>query len=148
MHQTFFSLSPTILPVQSHGVLIFRGWYKGEYMPHYLYRLKMASCPLKSDVFFIPNLIKTYHTFVEPKMKGKYVTECSIAEKVTITWTVRAWRPKHREYEVSLSLLQIGSSSYHEVTLRSFWCIYGHSVCDDHCRNPVYRSAKLLLYFV
>ena len=26
----FFSPSPTSLPVQSHGVLIFGGWYKGE----------------------------------------------------------------------------------------------------------------------
>jgi len=45
-------------------------------------------------------------------MQRKYAKEYSrIGDwvlKVMITWTIRAWRPKHREYEVSLSLLQIG----------------------------------------
>ena len=48
-------------------------------MPNHLDRFKMASCPLKRDGFFIPNLIKTY--LVEPKMERKYTTEYSTAEK-------------------------------------------------------------------
>ena len=57
---TFSSPFPTSLPVQSHGVRIFGGWYTGKNMPNYLDRFKMASSPLKRDGFLIPNLIKTY----------------------------------------------------------------------------------------
>ena len=114
---------------------------------------KWRPVPWNVMVFLIPNEIKTYLCGTK---SGNEIC-CRILDwremgvwvlKETITWTVRAWRPKHREYEVSLSLLQIGSNSYHEVTLRSLWFIYGYNVCDDHCRNPIYRSAKLLLYFV
>jgi len=119
-----FSPSRTSLPVQSHGVRISEGWYKGENIPNYLDRFKMASCPMKRDDFFIPNLIKTYLCGTKNGKEICYrILDCSEMGvwvlKVTITWTVRAWRPKNREYEVSLSLLQIGSNSYHKVALRS-----------------------------
>ena len=39
----------------------------------------MASCPLKRDVIWLQTGSK--HTFVEPKMEGKYATEYSTAEK-------------------------------------------------------------------
>ena len=116
--------------VTGHGLLIFGGWYKGENMPNYLDRFKMASCPLKGDGFLIPNRIKTYlcgtkngkvicYRIIDCREMGVWVL------KVTIQWTVRAWRPKHREYEVSLSLLQIGSNSYQEVALRNLWLGWG-----------------------
>ena len=122
----FFFPSPTSWPVQSHGVLIFGGWYKGENMPNYLDRFKMASCPLKRDGFLIPNEIKTYlcgtKNWNEMCYRILVCREIGVwVLKETITWTVRAWRPKHPEYEVILSLLQRGSNSYHEVSLRGDW---------------------------
>ena len=87
---------------------------------------KWRPVPWSVMVFFIPNLIKTHlcgtknrkeicYRILDGREVGVWVL------KVTTTWTIRAWRPKHREYEVSLSLLQIGSNSYHEVALRSLW---------------------------
>lgn len=89
----------------------------------------MASCPLKHDGFLIPNWIKTYLCGTKNGKEMCYrILDCremgAWVLKVTMTWTVRAWRPKHHEYEVSLSLLQIGSNLYHEVALRSLWYCY------------------------
>ena len=61
-------------------------------------RFKMASCPLKGDGFLIPNRTKTHlcgtkngkvicYRIIDCREMGVWVL------KVTIQWTVRAWRP-------------------------------------------------------
>ena len=74
-------------------------------MPNYLDRFKMASCPLKSDGFF----------YSKPDQNILYL--CGVKNEREICH--RMLDKKHREYEVSFSLLQIGSNSYNEVALRS-----------------------------
>ena len=55
-----FSPPPRQVYLFKDSVFIFGGWYKGENIPNYLDRFKMASCPLKRDGFLIPNRNKTY----------------------------------------------------------------------------------------
>ena len=101
------------------------GGYQGE-NAELLGQIQNGVLSLEAWLFFIPNRIKTYlcrtkngkvicYRILDRREMGVWVL------KVTITWTVRARRPKHREYGVSLSLRQIGSNSYHEVSLRSLW---------------------------